>query len=148
MVCFRATSMAAICSAMAMRSCIGFPSLVWKPYSTAAIALWRVAGNARACFNVLIVIPGWCEGDKIEGDFAPSTRPGISRFRARLFEAPRNDDAEKEWIASAFALTRFGGLLPGEARPRRAETGRRVAPRSDVAARLHDLAAYSREFYF
>src|SRR5579872_3977840 len=36
------------------------------------------------------VIPGWCV----------STRPGISRFRARLFEAPRND-AEKIWIAGA-----------------------------------------------
>src|ERR1700674_3233413 len=32
------------------------------------------------------VVPGWCV----------STRPGISRFRARCFASPRNDDAS--WL--------------------------------------------------
>src|SRR5579883_2136047 len=41
------------------------------------------------------VIPGWCEGDKIKGDFAPSTRPRISRFRVRCFASPRNDCGER-----------------------------------------------------
>src|SRR5579872_2382530 len=35
-----------------------------------------------------VVIPGWCESDKIEDDFAPSTRPGISRFRVRACARP------------------------------------------------------------
>ncbi len=62
---------------------------------TGAMSLWRD--------SLAVVIPGWCEGDKIEGDFAPSTRPGISRFRVRCqrrahsrdpLASPRNDGGE------------------------------------------------------
>jgi hypothetical protein len=40
------------------------------------IVAFVVVGGRR-----LSVIPGWCD----------STRPGISRFRVRVFDAPRND---------------------------------------------------------
>src|SRR5579872_5121948 len=53
----------------------------------------------------------------------------VDRHRERSEAIQRYNP--KNWIASAFALMRFGGLLPGEARVSRAETGRRFAPRND-----------------
>jgi hypothetical protein len=64
-------------------ACAGYDGCWWRRASV----FCRHCEERKRRSNPYFVIPGWCA----------STRPGISRFRARCFASPRNDDF---WIAS------------------------------------------------